>query len=180
MVKHGGLAWRVAPALLLGASVLLSAPALGARADAGDANPVAGAANPVAGLKDAKVAFDITAGDAGRVLNILNTIDETRESFIKQGITPHFVLAFRGPATLLTQTDLSRLKPEEREAASKVAAKLKQLRGAAGIERLDQCSIAMRGQKVDKTQVNPDVTIVENGWITLVGYQAKGYAYIAP
>src|SRR5438046_2317931 len=111
---------------------------------------------------------------------ILNTIEETRESFIKQGITPHFVLAFRGPATLLTQTDVSRLKPEERETASKVAAKLKELRGAAGIERLDQCSIAMRGQKVDKAQVNPDVTIVENGWITLVGYQAKGYAYIAP
>jgi intracellular sulfur oxidation DsrE/DsrF family protein len=38
----------------------------------------------------------------------------------------------------------------------------------------------MRGQKVDKAQVNPDVTIVENGWITLVVYQAKGYAYIAP
>src|SRR5438128_12338363 len=132
MTKHGGLAWRVALTILLGASVLLSALALGARVDAADANPVAG-------LKDAKVAFDITAGDAGRVLNILNTIDETRESFIKQGITRHFVLAFRGPATLLTQTDVSRLKPEERETASKVAAKLKQLRGAAGIERLDQC-----------------------------------------
>ncbi len=173
MTKHGGLTWRVAVAILLGASVLLSAPALAARVEAADANPVAG-------LKDAKVAFDITAGDAGRVLNILNTIEETRESFIKQGITPHFVLAFRGPATLLTQTDVSRLKPEERETASKVAAKLKELRGEAGIERLDQCSIAMRGQKVDKAQVNPDVTIVENGWITLVGYQAKGYAYIAP
>jgi hypothetical protein len=38
-----------------------------------------------------------------------------------------FVLAFRGPASLLTQTDLTRFKPEDREAASKVAAKLKQL-----------------------------------------------------
>jgi intracellular sulfur oxidation DsrE/DsrF family protein len=173
MAKHGSIASKVALALLLGASVVLAAPAVGARADAADVDPVAG-------LKDAKVAFDITAGDAGRVLNILNTIDETRESFIKRGITPHFVLAFRGPATLLTQTDLSRLKAEDRDTAGKVAAKLKQLRGAAGIERLDQCSLAMRGQKVDKAQVNPDVTIVENGWITLVGYQAKGYAYIAP
>ena len=38
----------------------------------------------------------------------------------------------------------------------------------------------MRGQKVDKAQVNPDLTVVENGWITLVAYQSKGYAYIAP
>jgi intracellular sulfur oxidation DsrE/DsrF family protein len=140
----------------------------------------AGDDNPIAGLKDAKIAFDITAGEPGRLLNILNTIDETRESLVRQGVTPHFVLAFRGPATLLTQTDLSRLKPEDRETATKIAAKLKQLHSAAGIERLDQCSIAMRGQKVDRAQVNPDMTVVENGWITLVGYQARGYAYIAP
>jgi hypothetical protein len=31
-----------------------------------------------------------------RLLSILNTIDETRESFARQGVTPHFVLAFRG------------------------------------------------------------------------------------
>src|SRR5262245_39402760 len=136
--------------------------------------------NTVAGMKEAKIAFDITAGEPGRMLLILDTIEETREGFVRQGITPHFVLAFRGPASLLTQTDLSRFKPEEREAATKVAAKLKQLRGAPGIERLDQCSIAMRGQRVDKAQISPDVTIVENGWITLAGYQAKGYAYIAP
>jgi intracellular sulfur oxidation DsrE/DsrF family protein len=136
--------------------------------------------NPVAGLKDARIAFDITAGEPGRLLNILNTIDETREGLVRQGITPHFVLAFRGPATLLTQTDRSRLKPEERETAAKIGAKLKQLRGTAGIERLDQCSIAMRGQKVERAQVSPDVTVVDNGWITLVGYQARGYAYIAP
>jgi intracellular sulfur oxidation DsrE/DsrF family protein len=172
MARQASIAWKVAVALLLGAAVVFAAPVTGAHAWAGD--------NPVAGLKDANVAFDITAGEAGRMLNILTTIEETRESLLRQGITPHFVLAFRGPASLLTQSDLSRLKPEDREAAVKVAAKLRQLRGTPGIERLDQCSIAMRGQKVDKAQVLPEMTIVENGWITLVGYQARGYAYIAP
>jgi intracellular sulfur oxidation DsrE/DsrF family protein len=173
MAKQASLAWKVALALLLGAAVVFASPVLGAHAYAADDNPVAG-------LKDAKVAFDITAGEPGRMLLILNTIDETREGFLKHGVTPHFVLAFRGPASLLTQSDVSRLKPEDRETAGRVAAKLKQLRATPGIERLDQCSIAMRGQKVDRAQVLPEVTIVENGWITLVGYQAKGYAYIAP
>ena len=172
MTKQASIAWKVALALLLGAAVVFAAPVMGAHADADD--------NPLAGLKDARVAFDITAGDPGRMLNILTTIDETREGFLKHGVAPHFVLAFRGPASLLTQSDTSRLKPEDRETAAKVAAKLKQLRATPGIERLDQCSIAMRGQKVDKAQVLPEVTIVENGWITLVGYQARGYAYIAP
>jgi len=163
--------WKLVLALAL--SAVVAVPVLGNRSHAADDNPIAG-------LKDAKIAFDITAGDPARLLSILNTIDETRESFARQGVTPHFVLAFRGPATLLTQTDLSRLKPEDRETATKIAAKLKHLRGSAGIERLDQCNIAMRGQKVDKAQVNPDLTVVENGWITLVAYQSKGYAYIAP
>ena len=173
MVHKASIAWKVALAFLLGAAVVFASPVIGAQAWAADESPIAG-------MKEAKVAFDITAGEPNRMLNILNTIDETREGFVKHGVTPRFVLAFRGPASLLTQTDLSRLKPEDRETAAKVAAKLKQLRTTAGIERLEQCSIAMRGQKVDKAQVSPDVTIVENGWITLVGYQAKGYAYIAP
>jgi len=163
---------KVAPAILLG-MVAAFGPLLAW-------TPTWADDNPVAGMKEARVAFDITAGEPNRMLQILNTIDESREGFMKQGITPHFVLAFRGPASLLTQTDLSRFKPEDREAASKVAAKLKQLRAASGIERMDQCSIAMRGQKVDRAQVSPDVTVVENGWVTLIGYEAKGYAYIAP
>ena len=170
MIHKTQIAWKLV-AFMLGVAIGLGSS--GAPAAAADDNPVAG-------LKEAKIAFDITAGEPNRMLLILNTIEETREGFVRQGITPRFVLAFRGPASLLTQTDLSRFKPEERETATKVAAKLKQLRGTPGIERLDQCSIAMRGQKVDKAQINPDVTVVENGWVTLVGYQAKGYAYIAP
>src|SRR5262245_22425455 len=166
-------AWTCLAILLLGTVVALTAPLPDPRAWAADDDPVAG-------LKEAKIAFDITAGEPARMLVILDTIDETRDSFVRQGITPRFVLAFRGPASLLTQTDLTRLKVEDRETAAKVAAKLKALRGTPGIERMDQCSIAMRGQKVDRAKVSPDVTIVENGWITLIGYQAKGYAYIAP
>jgi intracellular sulfur oxidation DsrE/DsrF family protein len=167
-----GIARSVVAAVVLGV-VAACAPGAMPRAEAAEDGVLAG-------LKDVRIAFDITAGEPGRLLNVLNTIDETRESLLRQGVIPHFVLAFRGPATLLTQTDLARLKPEDRETAVKIAARLKQLRSTPGIERLDQCSLAMRTQKVDRAQVNPDVTVVENGWITLVGYQAKGYAYIAP
>ena len=78
-------------------------------------------------------------------------------------------MEFRGPATMLIQTDASRLKADERETATKIAAKLKQLRSAAGVETIAQCGIAMRGQKVAREQVSPDVTIVDNSWITLAG-----------
>ncbi len=131
-------------------------------------------------LKEAKVAFDITAGEAKRLLSILNVIDETRETFVKQGVTPRFVLAFRGPATLLVQSNQEKIKPEDRETVQKIATKLKQLKAAPGVESVEQCSVAMRLVEVKKEHVMPELTIVENSWVTLIGYQARGYAYIAP
>ena len=132
------------------------------------------------GLKEVKVAFDVTAGDPKVLLGRLNIIDETRQSLIQQGITPHFVITFRGPATRLVQTDLSKIKPEDREGAGKIAAKLAELRGAKGVDNLEQCAVAAREQGTLPEHVVPSVKVVGNAWISLMAYQAKGYAYIAP
>src|SRR6266550_1814978 len=67
------------------------------------------------GLKDVKVAFDIKDGDGKALLSRLDIIDETRQSLIQQEITPHFILAFRGPATKLVQTDQDKIRPEDRQ-----------------------------------------------------------------
>src|SRR6266536_3253865 len=68
----------------------------------------------LSGLSEVKVAFDLTNGDGKALLTQLNVIDETRQSLMKQGVKPHFVLAFLGPATKLVQTDQSQIKAEER------------------------------------------------------------------
>jgi intracellular sulfur oxidation DsrE/DsrF family protein len=132
------------------------------------------------GLKEVKVAFDITAGDAKALLGRLNVIDETRRSLIQQGVTPHFVLTFRGPATKLIQTDVSKIKPEDREIASKIASKLREMRGTLGIDNLEQCAVAVREQGTKVEDVVPSVKVVGNAWISLMAYQSRGYAYIAP
>jgi intracellular sulfur oxidation DsrE/DsrF family protein len=134
----------------------------------------------LAGLKEVKVAFDLTAGDPKALLGRLNIIDETRQSLIQQGVTPHFVLTFRGPATRLIQTDPSKIKPEDREGAGKIAAKLAEMRRARGVENLEQCAVAAREQGTRPEDVVPSVKVVGNAWISLMAYQAKGYAYIAP
>lgn len=134
----------------------------------------------LAGLKEARVAFDITVGDTKRLLSVLNVIDEARESLIKQGVTPRFVLTFRGPATVLISPNPEKVKPEDRETVARIAAKLKQLRAASGVEGLEQCSVAMRLSETKAEQVPPEVKIVGNSWISLIAYQSRGYAYIAP
>ncbi len=132
------------------------------------------------GLNEVKVAFDITEGNPKLLLNRLNIIDETRQSLITQGVKPHFILAFRGPATKLMQTDPAMIKPEDRELAAKVAAKVEQMSSAAGVEGFEQCAVAVREQGTKVEKVLPQVHVVGNGFISLMAYQAKGYGYIAP
>lgn len=133
----------------------------------------------LSGLKQVKVAFDMTNGDGKALLNQLNVIAETRDSLIKQGVTPEFVIAFRGPATRLVQTDLEKIKPEDRNVAANIAGKVNELSKANGVV-LQQCSVAVRQQEVKPENVLPAITVIGNSWISLMAYQAKGFAYIHP
>jgi intracellular sulfur oxidation DsrE/DsrF family protein len=134
----------------------------------------------LAGLSEAKIAFDIKDGEGKALLARLDIIDETRLSLIQQGVMPKFILAFRGPATRLVQTDQDKIKPEDRELAAKVAAKIREMSTARGVEGFEQCSIAARLQGTNTDKVLPQIRIVGNGFISLMAYQAKGYAYISP
>jgi intracellular sulfur oxidation DsrE/DsrF family protein len=132
------------------------------------------------GLKEVKVAFDIKDGDPKLLLGRLDVIDETRQSLIQQGVKPHFILAFRGPATKLVQTDQDKIKPEDRAMAAKIAARIKEMSVAPGVDGFEQCAVAAREQGTKTELVLPEIHVVGNGFISLMAYQAKGYAYIAP
>jgi intracellular sulfur oxidation DsrE/DsrF family protein len=95
-------------------------------------------------------------------------------------VTPHFVLAFRSGATFFVQTDMDKIKPENREYAPKIVTKLQELSQASGIDSLEQCSVAMRLTHVAAEHIVSEVKVVGNGWISLMAYQARGYAYIQP
>jgi intracellular sulfur oxidation DsrE/DsrF family protein len=134
----------------------------------------------LSGLSEVKVAFDLTNGDGKGLLTQLNVIDEARQSLMKQGVKPHFVLAFRGPATKLVQTDQSQIKAEDREYAAKIAEKISALRSADGIMSVEQCGVAVRLAGTKPENVIAGIKVVGNSWISLMAYQAKGYGYISP
>ena len=64
--------------------------------------------------------------------------------------------------------------------AAKVAARIKEMSKAPGLEGFEQCAIASRAQQTKTELVLPEVRVVGNGFISLMAYQARGYAYIAP
>ena len=161
---------KIVGALIAFLAVLVFAPPSRAADDA----------DALSGLKEVKVAFDIHEGDGKALLNRLNVIDETRQSLIKQGVTPRMVIAFRGPATKLVQTDTEKIKPEDRPVAAQIQARLADMSRAQGVDSVEQCSVAIRQQGTKAENVAPGIKVVGNSWISLLAYQAKGYSYISP
>lgn len=132
------------------------------------------------GSKEMKLAFDFTDGNPVVLLNKLNNVDVTRKQLIESGVTPKIVMTFRGNASYFTQTNLAAVKETERADALKVAAKLREMHKAAGVQGLEQCNLPLADRKLKPADLMQEVKLVPNGWIALGAYQQQGYAYIAP
>jgi intracellular sulfur oxidation DsrE/DsrF family protein len=132
------------------------------------------------GIKEAKIVYDVTEGDGKLLLGRIETIEETRQDLIRQGVTPRLVISFRGGATKLVQTDMQQVKPEDRPIAAKIAAMLQQMAKSPGMESIEQCAVAIRHAGTKAENVVPPIKVVANSYITLMSYQSRGYAYIRP
>jgi len=127
-----------------------------------------------------KVAFDVTEGNPKALLGKLNTIDVTRKQLLERGIAPRIVIAFRGDASYFTNTDVAQIKEADRADAAKIAAKIRELQQANGVVAVEQCNLPLASRKLKAAEVMQEVKVVPNGWISLVDYQQRGYAYIVP
>jgi intracellular sulfur oxidation DsrE/DsrF family protein len=159
------------------ASLPFAAVVLALLASTAFASP-GGDASPVAGLKEGKIVFDITEGDGKALLVRIESIEETRQDLLKQGIAPRFVLSFRGPATLLVQSDMEKVKPENRPFAGQITALLAQMAKTPGVESLEQCGVAIRHMGTEARNVVPPIKVVANSFVTIMAWETKGYAYI--
>ena len=132
------------------------------------------------GGKEMKLAFDFTDANPAVLLRKLDNVETTRKQLIESGVTPKIVMTFRGNASYFTQADVSSVKEPERADALKVAAKLREMRKAQGVEGMEQCNLPLADRKLNPANLLPEVKLVPNGWIALGAYQQQGYAYIAP
>jgi intracellular sulfur oxidation DsrE/DsrF family protein len=132
------------------------------------------------GSKEMKLAFDFTDGNPVVLLKKLDNVDVTRKQLIESGVTPRIVMTFRGNASFFTQTNLSAVAEKDRADALKVAAKLREMKNAPGVEGLEQCNLPLGDRKLKPADLMQEVKLVPNGWIALGAYQQRGYGYIAP
>jgi uncharacterized protein len=128
------------------------------------------------GLTETKAYFDVTVGDPKQLLIRLQLIEKTYNQLIAAGVTPSFIIGIRGKAsnffTKGTDYVLDIDMPEKKQIAS-VVKKFKTMH--IGIE---QCRIAAGFQKIDVADFLPQVEIVANGYVAMIGYQSQGYGFV--
>ena len=142
--------------------------------------PVAAAAiddaDALKGMASGKAVFDVNLGDAGKLALYLSVVKETHEGLVKQGVKPDLIVAFRGPSVLLISTNRGTVPAEQQAKYDEVAKLIKDLKGM-GV-KLEACSVATRLLKVDNATIYPEIKVIGNTFISLIGYQQKGYAYV--
>lgn len=130
----------------------------------------------LAGLDQTRAVFDINQGNPSLLNLRLKLVEKSWQQLHDNGLKPQFVLTFRGRASrFLTKGKGYVSKPEE-SFKSEIQERLRRLHGLG--MPLEQCAIAAELSQIDTEDFIPEVTVVNNGYVSLIGYQNRGYAFI--
>ncbi|NCO52198.1 MAG: DsrE family protein [Deltaproteobacteria bacterium] len=128
------------------------------------------------GLQHTGVYFDVTLGQPQKLLLRLTLIEETINGLTAAGLTPAVVIGFRGGATLFLTRGDHYLPKEDLAAKQAIQAQIRRLKQRG--YQPEQCALAARLLNVKQEDIITDVPLVANGYISMIGYQSRGYAYV--
>ncbi len=145
----------------------MSGSAWAAKADDSDA---------LAGVTQTKSLFDIGVSEPKTLEFYLRVIRQTYDDLVRQGQKPDMIIDFRGSSVRLVTTETWSFSEEDQALLTKAAQLVKELKGL-GV-RMEACSIATDFYKIDPATILPEIKMVGNTFITLTGYQSKGYSLV--
>lgn len=128
------------------------------------------------GLTQVKAVFDINQGNPERLKLRLQLVEMSWKQLKKAGANPDFILTFRGKASFLMTAGMKHIAIEDRDVQQEIHALIEQFSNR-GIP-LEQCAVAASIAGIDVEDFIPQLKVVANGYISLMGYQNKGYAFI--
>ncbi len=133
-------------------------------------------ADALRGVDKGKALFDINMTDAKKMTLYLAVIGETVDDLQRQGVEPDVILAFRGRSVRLISKDREQMDLTDFEHLDRIAEQLADLR-KKGV-RMEACSVATRLFKINNNSLLDGIKPVGNTFVSLIGYQAQGYANI--
>jgi uncharacterized protein len=127
------------------------------------------------GLKSIKAVFDFGLGNPQGALISLQVIQQTfkDKNMWVSGKKPEIAVIFVGPSVKLVSKSRSGFKEEDQKTLDEIAGKITEM-AKDGI-KFEICLIAMKILGVEPSSILPEIKQVGNGWISLIGHEAKGY-----
>ncbi len=128
------------------------------------------------GVNNPKTLFDVNLTTAKKLELYLTVIKKTYDDIKRQGHKPDMVIAFRGGSVRLINSETWSFSEEDQLSLEKSATVITELM-QLGI-KVEACSIATGLFKIDNTTLLPGIKVVGNTFVSLTGYQNKGYALV--
>jgi intracellular sulfur oxidation DsrE/DsrF family protein len=131
------------------------------------------------GLTSVKAVFDFRAGNPKGAAMQLDMIYKITHDKSVMAVTdkPEFAVVFIGPSVKLISKKREGFSPEELKSLDEIAVTVSRM-AKEGI-RLEICLVAAKVMGVDPASILTEIVGVENGWISLIGYQAKDYSIVS-
>jgi len=129
------------------------------------------------GVRETRSVFLIDFTNPRKTAFYLKIIRGTHEGLVRQGVTPNMVLVFIGETVKYLSTmpaDLLAMEyGEQLESIAESSRELKKL----GV-RMEVCAVATRVFGVDNDTVLPEMDVVGDGFISLIGWQTQGHQLV--
>ena len=134
--------------------------------------------NALKGVKNYAAVVEVSQGNpkiANLVFWAVKNAYEADEVKALSG-TPNVVIVFHGPVVKLLSSDRSPFNSAEWAEVEKFQATLRQMK-EDGVT-LEVCLYAAKVLGVDKATIMPEIDRVDNGFVSVVGYQMQDYAVV--
>jgi intracellular sulfur oxidation DsrE/DsrF family protein len=130
------------------------------------------------GVDTVKALFDVRSGDPGFLYSHLHLVYTTyKDQMVRNSDeSPQFAVVFMSRSVVPLSRNRDQFSAEERETLDQMDDLLVKM-DKAGIT-LEVCEVALGSQNVDLDSIPSEVDSVRNGWVSSIGYQAKGYSLV--
>lgn len=130
------------------------------------------------GVNRVQAVFDVTLSSAQAAPVVFWAVRNVYEEQNVRGLAepPRIAVVFHGPAVKLISSDREGYSDEESKALDEFADMIRQMKHD-GVT-FEVCLYAVKVLGVDPATILPEIDQVGNGFISVVGYQAQGYAVV--
>jgi intracellular sulfur oxidation DsrE/DsrF family protein len=128
------------------------------------------------GVNSVKVIFDMRDGVPEIAAVHMKLIHDTYKELSAMKKEPVFVVVFMASAVKLIASNRSEFSDEEQKYLKEITDTISKM-SEAGIH-LEVCLAAVKYFGVEPTSIQSEIKQVGNGWISEIGYQAKGYTLV--